>query len=94
MTKKRGIEGILSTIQSLQEYLLKTVEKGPIPKGARNFAKKQVTMLRKELANQLSEELSGFIKNLNLAEIIKEVLSDVEIEIKVSLSFNRKKGKR
>jgi hypothetical protein len=84
---RKAVVGGLSAVLMTEEGIRNAVSDLRLPKDAIAFLAHQTERTRRELYRMVSDEVKGFLGNIDLGGAMRKALSGMRVEVKAELRF-------
>ncbi len=84
---RKAVVGGLSAVLMTEEGIRNAVSDMRLPKDAIAFLAQQTERTRRELYRMVSDEVKGFLGNLDIGGAMRKALSGMRVEVKAELRF-------
>lgn len=84
---RKAVVGGLSAVLMTEEGIRNAVSDMRLPKDAIAFLAQQTERTRRELYRMVSDEVKGFLGNIDIGGAMRKALSGMRVEVKAELRF-------
>lgn len=84
---RKALVGGLSAVFMTEEGIRNAVSDMRLPKDAINFLAQQTERTRRELGRMVSEEVKGFLGNIDINRALRKAIAGMRVEVRAELRF-------
>ena len=84
---RKALVGGLSAVFMTEEGIRNAVSDMRLPKDAINFLAQQTERTRRELGRMVSDEVKGFLGNIDINRALRKAIAGMRVEVRAELRF-------